>query len=120
MVAAAKCSSDESKAVKVVPKMVSVKDARAAIEEGSYDTWGKFLEIPFKAYKFGLGFTVKAQKEVRRARAGKPPLRIGSHEVNVVGSSNEEATFEDWVYPTTTELKNWHVKDFVTISFIEE
>ena len=33
MVAAIKCSSDVSKAVKVVPKMVSVKDARAAIEE---------------------------------------------------------------------------------------
>ena len=48
MVSATKCSSDESKAGKVVPKMVSVKDARAAIEEGSYDTWGQLLDIPFK------------------------------------------------------------------------
>ena len=57
---------------------------------------------------------------MRRDRVGKPPLRIGIHEVNVVGDSDEEAAFEDWVYPTTTELKNWHEKDFVPISFIEE
>ena len=67
-----------------------------------------------------MGFTVKAQREVRRARAGKPPLCIGSHEVNDVGDSDEEAAFEDWVYPTTKELKNWHTKDFVPISFIEK
>ena len=87
MVASTKCSSDKSKAVKVIPKMVSVKDDRAAIEEGNCDTWGKLLDILFKADKFGLGFTVKTQKEERRARAGKPPLRIGSHEVNAVGDS---------------------------------
>ena len=72
IVVATKCSSNESKVVKVVPKMVSVKDTCAVIEEGKCDTWGHLLDIPFKADKFGLGFTVKAQKEVRRARAGKP------------------------------------------------
>ena len=106
MIAATKCSSDESKDVKAMPKMVQVKDTRATIEEGNCDTWGKLLDIPFKAVKFGLGFIVKAQKEVRRACAGKPPLRIGSHEVNAVGDSDEEAVFEDWIYPTTMELKN--------------
>ena len=67
-----------------------------------------------------MGFTVKAQKELRRARGGNLPLRIRSHEVNVVGDLDEEVAFEDWVYPTTMELKNWHAKDFVPISFIEE
>ena len=56
---------------------------------------GNSLEIPFKADKCGLGFTVKAQKEVRRAHAGKPPLRIGSHEVNAVGDSDDEGAFEE-------------------------
>ena len=56
--------------------------------------------IPFKADKFGLGFTIKAQREVRRARVGKPPLRIGSHEVNTVEDSDDECTFEEWIYPT--------------------
>ena len=120
MIAATKCSSDESKAVKDVPKMVSVKDDHAVIEEGICDTWRQLLDIPFKADKFGLGFTFKAQKEVRHARAGKTPLHIRNHEVNVVGDSDEEAAFKDWVYPNKTELKNWHAKDFVPISFIEE
>ena len=93
MIAATKCSSDESKAVKAMPKMVSVKDARAAIEEGNCDTLGQLLDIPFKTDKFGLVFTGKAQKEVRYARVGKPPLRIESHEVNAVGDSDEEAAF---------------------------
>ena len=81
---------------------------------------GQLLEIPFKAYKCGLGFTIKAQKEVRRAHAGNPPLHIGSHEVNAVEDSDDECAFEEWVYPTTTKLNNWHAKDFVPISFIEE
>ena len=38
MITATKCSSDESKAVKATPKMVSCKDARAAIDEGTCDT----------------------------------------------------------------------------------
>ena len=100
--------------------MISVKDARAVVEEGRCDTWGKLLEIPLKVDKFGLGFTVKAQKEVRRAHVGKPPLRIGSHEVNAVGDYDDEVTLEVRVYPTTTKLNNWHAKDFVPISFIEE
>ena len=120
MVVATKCSSDVSKDVKVMLKMVSFKDARAAVEEGSCDTWGQLLEIPFKANKFGLGFTVKAQKEVKHARARKPPLRIGRHKVNIVGDSDEEATFEDWMYLTTIELKNCNAKDFVPISLIEQ
>ena len=78
MIAANKCSSDESKTVKDTIKMASVKDACAEIEEGNCDTWGQLLDIPFKVDKFGLGFIVKAQREVRRARAGKPPLYIGS------------------------------------------
>ena len=69
MVATSKCSSDVSKVVKVVPNTVSFKVARAAIEEGSCDNWGQLLEILFKADKCGLGFTIKAQKKVRRAVA---------------------------------------------------
>ena len=44
----------------------------------------------------------------------------GVNEVNSVGDSDEEAAFEDWVYLTTMELQNWHAKDFMPISFLEE
>ena len=113
MIATAKFSYDVSKAVKVVPKMVSFRDACAIVKEGSCDTWGQLLEIPFKADKYGLGFTIKAQKEVRRACAWKPLLRIGSHIVNAIGKCDFECAFEEWVYPTTMELNNWQEKDFI-------
>ena len=100
LVATTKISSDMRKDDKVVPRMVSFKDARAAVKNRSCATWGQLPEIPLKAYKYGLGFTVKAQKEVRRARAGKPPLRIGNHEVNIVEDSDDEYAFEEWIYPT--------------------
>ena len=119
-VAIAKISSDMPKADKVVPRMVSFKDARAAVEDGSCATWGKLPKILFKADKCGLGFTIKAQKEVRCAHAGKPHLRIRNHEVNVVEDSHDECAFEEWVYPTTIKLNNWRAKDFVPIYFIEE
>ena len=120
MVSTTKVSSDLPKADRLVPWMASFKDARVAVEEGNCDTWGQLLEIPFKVDKYGLGFIIKAQKEVRRARAGKPPLRIGGHEFNPVGASDDKVAFEDWVYPTTTKLNNCQAKHFVSISFIKE
>ena len=80
--------------------MVSLKDARVVVEDGNCTIWGQFPDIPFKADKFGLGFTIKAQKEVSLTRVGKPPLYIGNHEVNVVEDSNDECAFEEWIYPT--------------------
>ena len=73
--------------------MASLKDARVVIKEGGWIIWGQLPDIPYKSDKFCLGFTVKDQKEVRRACAGKPPLRIGIHEVNAVGDSDEGAAF---------------------------
>ena len=121
MVAATKISSDISKADVVVPRMVSLKDARAVVEDGNCTILGQLHDISFKADKFGLGFTIKAQREIRRARMGKPPLCIGNSEVNVVEDSEDECTFEEWIYPTARgKLNNWNAKDFTLISFIEE
>ena len=121
VVVATKISSDTPRADKVIPKMVSLKDARTVVEEGNNVMWGQLLDIPFKADKFGLGFTSQAQKEVRRARAGKPPIHLKNHEVNAMEDSDDECAFENWIYPTTEgNPNNWHAKDFTPVSFIEE
>ena len=101
MVAATKIFSNISKDDKVVPRMVSLKDAHAMVGDGNCTIWGQLPEIPFKADKFRLGFTMKAQKEGIHVRVGKPHLRIWNHEVNNVEDSDDENTFEDWIYPTT-------------------
>ena len=60
MVAATKISYDIPKTDEVMPSMVSLKDARTVVEDRSCTIWGQLADIPFKADKFGLGFTAKA------------------------------------------------------------
>ena len=41
----------------VLPRMASLKDAKATQEEGSCTIWGQLPDILYKSDKFGLGFT---------------------------------------------------------------
>ena len=53
MVIATKISSNISKDDEVIPRMISLKDARAMVEDGNCTIWGQLPDIPFKADKFG-------------------------------------------------------------------
>ena len=64
MVVVAKATPDILEASKDTPRMVSLKDARAVIEEGGCTIWGQLLDIPFMSEKIRLSFTTKAQSEV--------------------------------------------------------
>ena len=74
MVVVAKTTPDTPEAAKDTPRMASLKDVCAVVEDGGYTIWGQLPDFPLKSDKFRLGFTSKAQKEVRRACAGKLPL----------------------------------------------
>ena len=74
--------------------MDSLKDARAVVEEG-------------------------AQRVVRRARAGGPPLRISNCGVNAIEYCEEDSDIDSWIYPTTNVgPSNWTARDFIPVSFI--
>ena len=86
-----------TKAVSPTPKisrppllMPSLKDAKAVIEEGGCTIYGQLPDILYKSDKFGLGFTLNAQKAVRHAHAGGPPLKISNREVNTVEDGEED------------------------------
>ena len=82
---------------------------------------GQLPDILYKSDKFGLGFTSNAQKVVRRARAGGPPLKISNQEVNAVEDGEEDGSLEDWIFPTVNGgIRNWEAKDFVPITFISQ
>ena len=101
--------------------MASLKDARAAVEEGGCIIWGQLPDIPYKFDKFGLGFTSKAQRVVRRAHAGRQPLRIKNHGVNYLEDNDGDCDMDQWIFLTVTGgLTNWKAKDFVSITFIQE
>ena len=103
------------------PRMSSLKDAKAVIEEGGSIIWGKLPDIPYKSDKFGLGFTSTGQKAVHRARAGGPPVKITNQGVNALEDSEEDGSLENWVFPTVGGgLCNWEAKDFIPITFISQ
>ena len=102
-------------------KMASLKDARAVIEKGGCANWGQLPDFAHKTDKFGLGFTVEAQRDVRRARIGRPPLHISNQGVNAIEDDEEESDIDSWIYLTTNGgLHNWTEKDFVPVSFITQ
>ena len=101
--------------------MSSLKDAKAVIEKGGCTIWCQLPNIPYKSDKFGLGFTLGAQKAVCPARAEGPPLKIRNHGVNAVEDDNDNYDLEEWIFPTFNGgLNNWEAKDFVPIYFIQQ
>ena len=100
-------------------KMASLKDARAVIEEGGCTNWGQLPDFTHKTDKFGLGFTTGAQRAVRHARAGRPPLHISNRGINAIEDSEEDSDIDSWIYPTTNGgPNNWTARDFIHVSFI--
>ena len=100
-------------------KMASLKDARAMIERGECANWGRLPDFIPKTDKFGLGFTAEAQRDVRKARIGRPPVFISNPGVNAIEGDAEKSEFDSWIYPTTDDgLNNWTVKDYIPVTFV--
>ena len=77
--------------------------------------WGQLPDFTHKTDKFGLAFTTGAQRGVRRARAGGPPLCISNREINAIEDNEEESDIDSWIYPTTNGgPSNWTARDFVS------
>ena len=74
-----------------------------------------------KTDKFGLGFTTGAQRAVRRARAGRPPLHISNRGINAIEDNEEDFDIDSWIYLTTNGgPSNWTTRDFIPVSFIPQ
>ena len=100
-------------------KMASLKDARAVVQKGECANWGRLPDFTQKTDKFGLGFTAEAQRAVRKARIGRPPVFITNPGVNSIESDVEESEFDSWIYPTTDGgLNNWTAKDHTLVTFV--
>src|ERR1043165_9626808 len=79
-----------SEVTRVPPKMASLKDAKAVVEEGGCFVWGQIPDLPFKFDKTGLGLTIKGQKMIRHERAGKLPVRISKDGVHAIEDSDKD------------------------------
>ena len=103
MVAATKAATKTPKITIPPLKMASLKDARAVVEEGGCAIWGQLPDIPYKSNKFGLDFTLEAQRVVRRTRTGGPPLRISNHCINVVRIAMTIVTWKNGFFQLSVE-----------------
>ena len=102
-------------------KMASLKDARAVIEKGNCANWGQLPDFTQKNDKFGLGFTAEAQRVVRKEKIRKAPVFISNPRVNAIEEDVEEAEFDSWIYPTTSNgPSNWTAKDCTPITFVTQ
>ena len=101
--------------------MASLKDARAVVEEDACTNWGQLPDFTHKTDKFGLGFTIGAQRAVRRARARGPPLYISNGGINALEYIEEDSDIDSWIYPNTNGgPSNWTARDFIPVSFIPQ
>ena len=102
-------------------KMASLKDARTVVEEGGCPNWGQLPDFTHKTDKFCLGFTTGAQRDVRHAQIGRPPLHISNQEVNAAEDGEEDSDIDSWIYLMTNGgLNNLTAKDFIPIYFIPQ
>ena len=102
------------------PRMASLKDAQAAVEEGSA-IWGQLPDLPSKFDKTCLGFTIKGQKMIRRERAGQLPFRISQSGIHAIEDDDNDFDISKWIFPTPHNgLSNWKTEDVIPISFRQE
>ena len=99
-VSATKTATSVPKNTRPPLKMASLRDSKVVVEEAGCTIWGQLPDIPYKSDKFGFGFTLGAQKAVRRARVGGPSLWISNHGVNTVEDSDDSCDLEEWIFPT--------------------
>src|ERR1043165_1102956 len=103
------------------PRMASLKDAQAAVEEGGNTIWGQLPDLPFKSDKTGFGFTTKGQKMIRRERADQLPFRISKDGVHAIKDNDNDFDISKWIFPTPDNgLRNWNTEDVIPISFRQE
>ena len=88
-------ASTETTSNKPPLKMASLKDAKTVVKEGGCANWGQLPDFTHKTEKCCLGFTMGAQRAVRHARAGRPPLHINNRGINTIEDSEEESDIDN-------------------------
>ena len=107
----------------------SWKDARAVVEPGHPEGWGRVLDLPPKLNKFGVGFTPGLQgatskdtysfKAVKFSSAGL--IKDGQANA-IVEDTDSDYDMDEWIRPSVpgVELNNWTSEDVVQVMLAQE
>lgn len=107
--------------------MASLKDAKAVVEAGRPEGWGRVVEVEPKFDKFGLGFDPVLCRQILKVPNLATPVRfsnasIGSGQANAVDDSDNEFDIDKWIRPSVPgmELNNWTLEDCVPVTMVKE
>lgn len=102
--------------------MTSLKDAKAVIEAGHPEGWGRVLDLPPKFDKMGLGYDVHQPNEGIKNKGTIQFRSAGYEEINMVDDSDEDDDFDKWIKPTIPEQSspNWTTEDISLVTFAKD
>ena len=102
--------------------MSSLKDAKAVVEAGHPEGWGRVLDLPPKFNKMGLGYDGYQPKEDGKDKKVIQFRSAGYEEINMMGDGIEEDNFDKWIKPTVPEetSQNWTIEDSSLVTFAQE
>ncbi|XP_050875925.1 uncharacterized protein LOC127079584 [Lathyrus oleraceus] len=112
-----------------VVSISSLKDARAVVESGHPEGWGRVLDLPLKSDKLGPRFSISQQGIAPQAPKILTSMRftsvgfINNDQANVVGDDDDsDYDIDNWIRPSVPgeELCNWTAKDVTQVTINQE
>ncbi|XP_058726057.1 uncharacterized protein LOC131597370 [Vicia villosa] len=115
---------------KLEAPMSSLKEARAVVESGHPEGWGRVLDLPIKQDKCGIGYQVgqSSSNEAPKKPGTFIPIKFSSagivkdHICAADDDMDSDYDIEGWIKPCVPgqKLLNWSSEDIISIAFDQE
>ncbi|XP_058726212.1 uncharacterized protein LOC131597536 [Vicia villosa] len=115
---------------KLEATMSSLKEAKAVVESGHPEGWGRVLDLPIKQDNCGIGY------QLGQSSSSGPPKKPGTFVLIKFSSAgivkdhicaadddmDSDYDIEEWIKPCVPgqKLLNWSSKDIISIAFDQE
>ncbi|XP_058726836.1 uncharacterized protein LOC131598234 [Vicia villosa] len=115
---------------KLEAPMSSLKEAKAVVESGHPEGWGRVLDLPIKQDKCGIGYQLgqSSSNEVPKKPGTFVPIKFSSagivkdHVCAGDDDMDSDYDIEEWINPCVPgqKLLNWSSEDIISIAFDQE
>ncbi|XP_058762353.1 uncharacterized protein LOC131635725 [Vicia villosa] len=115
---------------KLEAPMSSLKEAKAVVEFGHPERWGRVLDLPIKQDKCGIGYQVgqSSSNEAPKKPGTFVPIKFSSagigkdHICAADDDMDSDYDIEGWIKPCAPghKLLNWSSEDIISIAFDQE
>ncbi|XP_058783918.1 uncharacterized protein LOC131658667 [Vicia villosa] len=115
---------------KLEAPMSSLKEAKAVVEFGHPEGWGRVLDLPIKQDKCGIGYQVgqSSSNEAPKKPGTFVPIKFSSagigkdHICAADDDMDSDYDIEGWIKPCAPgqKLLNWSSEDIISIAFDQE